>query len=59
MPVPKNKKSKMKGRSHMAGAWKLGAPSQSTCPRCSNAKLPHTVCGNCGWYKGRVAVDVG
>jgi large subunit ribosomal protein L32 len=59
MPVPKKKKSKMKGRSHMAGAWKLHAPAASTCPRCSVAKLPHTVCGNCGWYKGRVAVDVG
>ena len=23
-----------------------------------NAKQPHTVCPTCGWYKGRVAVDV-
>ncbi|MEO5975264.1 MAG: 50S ribosomal protein L32 [Ilumatobacteraceae bacterium] len=59
MPVPKKKKSKMKGHSHQAAAWKLGAPSRSVCPRCSSTKLPHNVCGNCGWYKGRVAVDVG
>ena len=58
MPVPKKKKSKMKGRSHMAAAWRLRAPSASTCPRCSSAKLPHTVCGNCGWYKGRTAIQV-
>ena len=56
--VPKKKKSKMKTRSHRAGAWKLEAPSRSICPRCSAAKLPHTVCPTCGWYKDRVAVDV-
>jgi large subunit ribosomal protein L32 len=28
------------------------------CPRCRATKLPHTVCGSCGWYKGRVAVDI-
>jgi large subunit ribosomal protein L32 len=28
------------------------------CPRCDSAKLPHVVCGNCGWYGGRVAVEV-
>ncbi|MCE2764805.1 MAG: 50S ribosomal protein L32 [Ilumatobacteraceae bacterium] len=48
----------MKSRSHRAGAWKLGAPSRSLCPRCGSAKLPHTVCNACGWYKNRVAVEV-
>ena len=57
--VPKKKKSKMKSRSHRAGAWKLAAPARSTCPRCGNAKTPHTVCPTCGWYKNRVAVEVG
>ncbi|MEI6496823.1 MAG: 50S ribosomal protein L32 [Actinomycetota bacterium] len=58
MAVPKKKKSKMKTRSHRAGSWKLAAPSRSLCPRCGSAKLPHTVCSACGWYKDRVAVDV-
>ena len=58
MAVPKKKKSKLKTRSRRAGAWKLAAPSRSVCPRCGKAKLPHTVCPTCGWYKGRVAVDV-
>jgi large subunit ribosomal protein L32 len=49
----------MKTRSHRAAAWKLDAPSRSICPRCSAAKLPHVVCPTCGWYKDRVAVDVG
>jgi large subunit ribosomal protein L32 len=59
MPVPKKKKSKMKGRSHRAGAWKLLSPAASTCPRCGNAKMPHVVCGTCGHYRGRRVIDVG
>jgi large subunit ribosomal protein L32 len=58
MAVPKKKKSKSKSRSRRAGAWKLHAPPRRVCPRCGNAKLPHTVCPSCGWYKNRTAVDV-
>ena len=57
--VPKKKKSKMKTHSHRAGSWRLSAPARSVCPRCAAAKLPHTVCPSCGWYKNRVVVDVG
>jgi large subunit ribosomal protein L32 len=28
------------------------------CPQCTTAKLPHVVCPNCGWYKGRQAIEV-
>mgnify|MGYP000868243990 FL=1 len=58
MAVPKKKTSKAKSRSRRASAWRLDAPSRSTCPRCSAVKLPHRVCGNCGWYKNRQALDV-
>jgi large subunit ribosomal protein L32 len=58
MAVPKKKKSKSKSRSHRAAAWQLDAPARSTCPRCGNTKQPHVVCPTCGWYKGRVAIDV-
>lgn len=58
MAVPKKKTSKSKSRSRRAAAWKLDTPSRSLCPRCRTAKVPHTVCGNCGWYHGRQAIDV-
>ncbi len=58
MAVPKKKTSKAKSRSRRASAWTLGPPARSICPRCTAAKLPHVVCGNCGWYAGRQAIDV-
>ena len=58
MPVPKKKTSKAKSRSRRASAWRLDAPPRSVCPRCQQAKLPHVVCGNCGWYAGRQAIEV-
>jgi len=59
MAVPKKKTSKSKSRSRRASAWTIKAPSRSVCPRCNSVKLPHVVCGNCGWYAGRQAIDVG
>ena len=59
MAVPKKKTSKAKGRSRRAANWRLEAPPRSICPHCRQAKLPHVVCPNCGWYKGRQAVEVG
>jgi len=56
--VPKKKKSKMKTHSHRAGSWRLSAPARSVCPRCAAAKLPHTVCPTCGFYKNRAVIDV-
>lgn len=58
MAVPKKKTSKAKSRSRRASAWRIKTPARSTCPRCQSVKLPHTVCGNCGWYNGRQAVEV-
>lgn len=58
MAVPKKKTSKAKSRSRRAANWRLGLPARSLCPHCTQSKLPHVVCPNCGWYKGRVAVEV-
>ncbi|MCY3662637.1 MAG: 50S ribosomal protein L32 [bacterium] len=58
MAVPKKKTSKARSRSRRAAAWQLGSPARSFCPRCGAAKLPHRVCGVCGWYAGRQAIEV-
>ncbi len=59
MAVPKKKTSKAKARSRRASNWTLDLPPRSTCPQCRQTKVPHVVCSNCGWYKGRQAIDVG
>lgn len=57
MPVPKRKKSRSNTR-HRASQWKGSPPTYAECPQCHQAKLPHTVCQNCGYYAGRQAVEV-
>jgi large subunit ribosomal protein L32 len=52
MPNPKRRHSKTrtaKRRTHDA----LPQVGRSLCPQCQEAKLPHVVCANCGYYKGR------
>ena len=36
---------------------KISAPSRSVCPQCGEAKLPHRVCPNCGFYKNREVIE--
>jgi len=56
MGVPKRKVAharQMDRRSHHA----LTLPRLEACPHCHEPKLPHRVCPNCGWYRGRLAVE--
>ena len=57
MATPKGKTTKTKGR-HRAAHWKAEAPAYAECPQCHQPKLPHRVCGNCGYYRGRQAIEV-
>jgi large subunit ribosomal protein L32 len=57
MAVPKKKQSKTRTAKRRA-TWKAEAPAYSECPQCHQSKLPHRVCGNCGYYAGRQAVEV-
>jgi large subunit ribosomal protein L32 len=41
-------------RSHHA----LKAKNPSLCKECGHPRLPHTVCANCGMYRGRQVVNV-
>ena len=55
MAVPKKKTSKARRngrRAHHA----LAAPGLIACPNCGEPHLPHRVCRNCGFYKGREVV---
>ncbi len=57
MAVPKRKTSKSrKGirRSHLA----LQAVTLIKCSRCGAAKERHTVCGECGYYRGKSVIAV-
>jgi len=57
MPVPKKKQSKTRTAKRRA-TWKAVPTSYSSCPQCKQPKLSHRVCGNCGYYAGRQAVEV-
>ena len=56
MPVPKRKTSKAKRDSRRANHDKTSLPSRATCSRCGAIKVPHHVCGECGYYKNRQVV---
>ncbi len=57
MATPKKKTPKNKSRSR-ASNWKTSPSTYAECPQCHQAKLPHRVCGNCGYYAGRQAIEV-
>lgn len=56
MANPTNRASRTRKRLRRAN-WKATAPTTAICPQCHEPKLPHTVCGNCGFYKGREVVS--
>jgi len=57
MAVPKKRTTKSrqgKRRMHIY----LKAPQFSICPKCKKPMIPHTVCQTCGYYKGKMVIDV-
>jgi large subunit ribosomal protein L32 len=55
--TPKKKTPKNKTASR-ASQWKTRPSTYAECPQCHQPKLPHRVCGNCGYYAGRQAIEV-
>lgn len=57
MAVPRKRKSRARRgnqRSHDA----LSRPVLSGCPNCGAKRLPHRMCGSCGWYHNRTVIDL-
>ena len=57
MPVPKRRKTKSR-RNQRRQHLKLKRANFSICPKCKGPVLPHQVCPNCGYYKGKEVVNV-
>jgi large subunit ribosomal protein L32 len=56
-PLPKQKQSRTrrnKRRTHHA----IKPSNTVQCSNCGEMRLPHRVCPNCGYYKGREVVEV-
>ena len=56
MAHPKRKISKTrrdKRRTH----YKATLPTLATCPNCGASHVYHTVCGECGHYRGKLAIE--
>lgn len=54
---PKRRWSKARTHSKRS-TWKLEDPQINTCPQCREARLPHRVCKNCGFYDGKEVIKV-
>ncbi|MDA2934518.1 50S ribosomal protein L32 [Acidobacteria bacterium AH-259-D05] len=57
MPNPKRRHSKSRRGKRRAHDF-LTAPNLSICSNCGSPVLPHRVCPNCGYYKGRQVIEV-
>lgn len=56
MAVPKRKTSRAV-RDARRATHSIDAPPSSVCPQCHSPKLPHHVCAQCGYYKGKEVID--
>ncbi|MEA1980222.1 MAG: 50S ribosomal protein L32 [candidate division Zixibacteria bacterium] len=57
MAHPKRKQSSTRGKKRRTN-WKIAMPIPVDCPHCHQARMPHHICPNCGYYKGRQIIDI-
>ncbi|RME49486.1 MAG: 50S ribosomal protein L32 [Deltaproteobacteria bacterium] len=57
MAVPKRKVSRTKRDTRRAHD-RLTKKSLTTCPECSEVVFPHRACPHCGFYRGRLIVNL-
>ena len=57
MAVPKQKQSHSRSTKRRS-THKVASPTFNSCPQCHSPRVPHRVCGTCGYYAGREVVHV-
>jgi len=57
MAVPKKRTSKQRKRKRRTH-FKADPVAVHTCPNCGDAKVPHRVCSNCGYYRGEPVLEI-
>lgn len=57
MPNPRRRHSKARGRNRR-GHWKLEPVQLVECTQCKAPKLSHRVCPACGYYNGKLVLDL-
>lgn len=55
--LPAKKTSKTRTRTRRAH-HRLKPTNYSVCPKCSQAKLPHAACDNCGYLNPNITLDL-
>ncbi len=55
--VPKQRHTKSRRNNRRMHLF-TKSPLLASCPKCAKPVLPHTVCQNCGCYKGREYINV-
>lgn len=56
-PLPKKKRSKS-GQTNRKLAFRWQPTATNRCSNCGVDVVPHTVCANCGYYRGREVVKI-
>lgn len=57
MVVPKQRHTKSRRNKRRMNIF-LTPAELTGCPKCGKPIMPHTVCNNCGFYKGVEVIDV-
>ena len=52
MALPKGRQSKSRSRKRRTH-YKTASVNTTNCAQCSQPKMPHRACPNCGYYRGR------
>ena len=55
-PLPKRRHSSYR-QAKRTRALKIPGLTLTPCPNCKKQKVPHMVCGECGFYKGVLVVE--